>query len=185
MPRADRDQRAAKSGATTPSKGRARQAAEPAAKRGRSRDDAPPEEANASKPRKSGVATPKDADSSEPKRKLRERMGHRVMKIPFLRRRYVNRMIKYIDKSKAKGRRLPPEMMELSRFLAQVPKPERAARLEEAIMAERDGEEHFNRDLRRAAANQQRRSGKGAGGYRPGAPPRSMQQGPRPPKKPR
>lgn len=125
----------------------------------------------------------KDSEAAE-KRTLRQRASQRMMKVGFLRRRYVKRLVRYIDKSKAKGRRLPPEMMDLQRFLSQVPKHERAERLEEAILSQGD-EDNFNRDLRRAASNQQRRSGKGAGGYRPGAPPRSMAPGPRPSKKPR
>lgn len=131
------------------------------------------------------IEAPPPEDESSTKRGMRQRVGARMMKVGFLRRRYVKRVIRYIDKSKKKGRRLPPEMMDLQRFLSQVPKEQRAKRLEEAILAQESGDESFNRDLRRAAANQQRRSGKGAGGYRPGAPPRSMAPGPRPSKKPR
>lgn len=136
-----------------------------------------------------GVARTNDEDKGEEKEKrgIRRRISERAMKIPFLRRRTVKRMIKYIDKSKEKGRRLPPEMQELSRFLARVPKADRAKRLEEALLAQQSaesGEQAFNRDLRRAAANQQRRSGKNPAGYRPGSLPRSQQPG-RKPSKPR
>ncbi len=123
--------------------------------------------------------------SKEPKPKLQERFSRQMMKIGFFRRRYVKRMIKYIDKSKAKGKRLPPELFELQRFLARVPKGERAERLEEAITAQQTEEPLGNRDLRRASANQNRLSGRGANRYRPGSPPRSMQPGPKPPKRPR
>jgi len=116
---------------------------------------------------------------------MRQRMSERVMKIGFLRRRYIKRVLKYIDKTKAKGKELPPEMADLARYLSAVPKAQRAERFEEAILAQQSDSEPFNRELRRAAANQNRRSGKGAGGYRPGSPPRSMQPGPRPSKKPR
>jgi hypothetical protein len=119
------------------------------------------------------------------KQKLRERFSQQVMKIGFFRRRYVKRMIKYIDKSKAKGKRLPPELFELQRFLSQVPKAQRAERLEEALTSQRKEESVGNRDLRRASLNQSRHSGRGGNRYRPGSPPRSMQPGPRPPKKPR
>lgn len=131
------------------------------------------------------IEAPPEPETGDSKRNLRQRISERAMKVGFLRRRYVKRLIRYIDKSKKKGRRLPPEMTEMSRFLAQVPREQRAEKLEEAILAQQQGDESFNRDLRRAAANQQRRSGKGAGGYRPGAPPRSMQPGPRPSKRPR
>ncbi len=109
------------------------------------------------------------------------------MRIPFLRRRYVKRVIKFIDKSKEKGRRLPPEMVELARFLSKVPKDQRAEKLEEAMVTQQlaeKGDTPFNRDMRRAAYNQQRRSGKNANGYRPGLAPKS-QQPVRRPSKPR
>jgi hypothetical protein len=119
------------------------------------------------------------------KRSMRERISQRMRRIGFMRRRYVKRMLKYMEKSKEKGRRLPPEMFELQRFLSQVPKEQRAARLEEVITAQRTEEPLGNRDLRRASANQTRHSGKGGNRYRPGMAPRSLQQGPRAPKKPR
>ena len=119
------------------------------------------------------------------KPKLQERISRQLMKVGFFRRRYVKRMIKYIDKSKEKGKRLPPELYELQRFLSQVPKAQRAERLEEAMTAQRADEPLGNRDLRRASSNQTRQSGRGGNRYRPGSPPRSMQSGPRPSKRPR
>jgi hypothetical protein len=122
---------------------------------------------------------------AEVKRSLRERMSQRMMRIGFMRRRYVKRMLKYMDKSKEKGRRLPPELFELQRFLSKVPKDQRAAKLEEVIVAQRTEEALGNRDLRRASVNQSRHSGRGGNRYRPGMPARSLQQGPKVPKKPR
>jgi hypothetical protein len=135
----------------------------------------------------SARARAKAAAAAEPqaddgKKKLRARVSDRMMKVPFFRRRYAKRLIKYIDKSKAKGRALPPEFAELQRFLAQVPKDQRAQKFEEALTHQQT-EEPVSRDMRRAAANQQRRSGKNPAGYRPGAPPRSLQ--PRVPKRPK
>jgi hypothetical protein len=127
----------------------------------------------------------KTQQKSAPKPKLQERISRQLMKVGFFRRRYVKRMIKYIDKSKEKGKRLPPELYELQRFLSQVPKAQRAERLEEAITAQRSEEPLGNRDLRRASSNQSRQSGRGGNRYRPGSPPRSMQPGPRPSKRPR
>jgi len=122
---------------------------------------------------------------ADAKRSLRERMSQRMLKIGFMRRRYVKRMLKYMDKSKEKGRRLPPELFELQRFLSKVPKDQRAAKLEEVIAAQRTEEALSNRDLRRASVNQSRQSGRGGNRYRPGMPARSLQQGPKVPKKPR
>jgi hypothetical protein len=122
---------------------------------------------------------------ADAKRSVRERLSQRMMSIGFMRRRYVKRMLKYMDKSKEKGRRLPPELFELQRFLARVPKDQRAEKLEEVITAQRKEEAVGNRDLRRASVNQSRHSGRGGNRYRPGMPARSLQQGPKVPKKPR
>jgi hypothetical protein len=122
---------------------------------------------------------------ADTKRSVRERFSQRMMSIGFMRRRYVKRMLKYMDKSKEKGRRLPPELFELQRFLARVPKEQRAEKLEEVITAQRKEEAIGNRDLRRASVNQTRHSGRGGNRYRPGMPARSLQQGPKVPKKPR
>jgi hypothetical protein len=133
-------------------------------------------------------ARAKAAGSLEPvaeeKKTLRGRLSERMLKIPFFRRRYAKRLIKYIDKSKAKGRPLPPQFNDLERFLAQVPKDQRAKRFEEAL-TQQQAEGPVSRDMRRAAANQQRRSGKNPAGYRPGSPPRSMQPKGVAPKRPR
>lgn len=134
------------------------------------------------KPTKSDKTAPSAAKNTP---KLRERFSRQIMKIGFIRRRYVKRMLRYLDKSKEKGRRLPPELFELQRYLSQVPKAQRAERLEEAITAQQTDETIGNRDLRRASANQNRLSGRSTSRYRPGAPPRSMQPGPRPSKRPR
>lgn len=123
--------------------------------------------------------------TQEPRTGLRARLSARMMSVGFLRRRYVKRMLKYIDKTQAKGKRLPPELYDLQRFLSQVPKAQRAERLEEAITAQRREEPLGNRDLRRASSNQSRQSGRGGGRHRPGMAPRSLQPGPKIPKKPR
>ncbi|MDQ2727857.1 MAG: hypothetical protein M3Y91_08355 [Actinomycetota bacterium] len=80
-------------------------------------------------------------------------------------------MLKSIETSKAKGRRLPPELYELSKQLSRVPKDKQAEALEEAIKAGPDASDNAGRAMRRAAAAQQRQSGRGQGRYRPGTPP--------------
>lgn len=115
-------------------------------------------------------------EEKQKKPRVRGAMGRMLMRVPALRRWYIRRMLKYIDKSKAKGRKLPPEFVELSRHLARVPKDKRASALEEAMTAEREGNLAASREMRRAASAQQRRSGKGSG-YRPGLPPGTLQQG--------
>lgn len=129
------------------------------------------------------------SDDDKPKaRRMQGAVARVIMRVPILRRWYIRRMLKFIDKSKAKGRRLPPEFAEMARFLSRVPKSQRASALEEAMSAQQSGV-GTSRDYRRSAAAQQRRSGKGGGRYRPGLPPGAMQQGRRaqqgPGKKPR
>jgi hypothetical protein len=99
-----------------------------------------------------------------------------MAKSPAIRRWQIRRMLKFIDKSKEKGRRLPPEYAEMARFLAKVPKAQRGEALEKAMEANQEGMLTTSRDFRRQAAAQQRRSGQGGGRYRPGMPPGTIQQ---------
>lgn len=124
-------------------------------------------------------------DSLKQKVGLRERVVRPILRIGILRRWHIRRLLKFMEKSKAKGRRLPANLYELNRYLSQVPKEQRAKRLEEAITAQQRPDAFGNRDLRRASDNQARRSGQSGSRRRPGLPARSMMPGPRPPKRPR
>jgi hypothetical protein len=85
-------------------------------------------------------------------------VGRVLLRIPVLRRFYVRRLLKFIDTSKARGRRLPPDLYELSKQLSKVPKSEQAAALERALKTEREGiaGAGVNRQARRAAERQSR-----------------------------
>jgi hypothetical protein len=124
-----------------------------------------------------------DKDQAEkpekPKRRIRTSISRNVMKVGFVRNWYIKRTLKYIDKSKEKGRRLPPELADMNRALSKVPKGQRAKVLEEAMEAGQAGLQQSSRAYRRAAENQNRQSGKGRGKTRPGLPPGAMQQGKR------
>ncbi|MDQ6784524.1 MAG: hypothetical protein M3063_14005 [Actinomycetota bacterium] len=109
--------------------------------------------------------------AKEKKHRIRGSIGRLTMKSAFLRGRYIRRVLKSIDKAKAKGRRLPPELHELSKQLSRVPKNKQAEALDEAIKAGPDASDHAGRAMRRAAVAQQRQSGRGQGRYRPGMPP--------------
>ncbi len=129
--------------------------------------------------KKSNKAMSEPKAPQTPKKPRRpSRLAQTLGKVGFIRRWQIRRMLKFIDKSKADGKRLPPEFYEMERFLQQnrVPKAKRASVLEEAMTAQDEGVS-FSRDHRRAAAAQQRRSGKGAGKSRPGLPPGAIQQG--------
>lgn len=121
-----------------------------------------------------------EASTGDEKAGLRAKASQRMLKIGFMRRRYAKRLVRYIDRQKAKGRPLPPQFADLERFLSQVPKEQRAQRFEEALAMQQADDLPIGREMRRAAANQQRRSGKNPAGYRPGSAPRALQ--PRPPK---
>lgn len=120
------------------------------------------------------------SEKSKPKKKKKKREKRRPLRTAiakllsrssFLRRRYVRRILRSIDKSKAKGKRLPTELFELSQQLSRVPREKRAEALEQAIKAGPEAEANTSRALRRAAAGQQRMSGRGGNRYRPGTPP--------------
>jgi hypothetical protein len=114
--------------------------------------------------------------TKEEKRVLREakkeekrgRFGRRLLKIGFLRRRYIKRVLRSIEKSKEKGKRMPPELWDLSKRLDRLPPAKRAEFLEQAITAGPAAQEQAGRAMRRAAASQERQSGRGGGRSRPG-----------------
>jgi len=114
-------------------------------------------------------------EKKQKKRRIRTAVGRTMARSARVRRWQIRRMLKFIDKSKEKGRRLPPEYADMARFLAKVPKAQRGEALEKAMEANQEGVA-IGRDQRRAAAAQQRRSGQGGGRYRPGMPPGTIQQ---------
>ncbi|MGH9077760.1 MAG: hypothetical protein ACRDY0_09975 [Acidimicrobiales bacterium] len=124
-------------------------------------------------PRSPRAAPPARARKARKPSRLARALG----RIPAARRWQIRRLLRFIDKYKEQGKRLPPEIYEMERFLAQnkVPKAKRASVLEDAMAAQEDGSIAFGRDYKRAAAAQQRRSGKGAG-KRPGLPPGTLSQ---------
>jgi hypothetical protein len=105
---------------------------------------------------------------------VRGAVGGTFLRVQVLRRWYIRRTLKFIDRSRAKRRRLPEGMAETSRFLARVPKGRRAQAFEDAILANQDTP-NMGRQFRRAAARQ-RRSGKSDARYRPGLPPGANKQ---------
>lgn len=104
------------------------------------------------------------------------------MKVPVLRRWYIRRTLKFIEKSREKGRRLPEGMAEMARQLSQIPKDKRQQVMEEALLAEQDMPE-MSREFRRAAARK-RLSTTSDTRYRQGRPPgvprQQQQRRPRP-----
>lgn len=116
----------------------------------------------------------KDKDKAPRKRRFRGAFGRNMMKVPLLRRWYIRRVLRFIDKSKAAGRKLPEGMADTARYLSRVPKHEREKAFEEAILAQQKVPE-MGREMRRAASRQ-RRSGKNDNRYRPGMPPGTVKQ---------
>src|SRR5579862_9021964 len=116
-----------------------------------------------------------DRDEGEgKKRRIRGALARKFMSVGFLRRWYIRRMLKMIDKSKAKGRRLPEGLADTARYLSRVPKAQRAQAFEEAILTNQEMP-NMGREFRRAASRQ-RRSGKNDARTRPGLPPGAIKQ---------
>jgi hypothetical protein len=103
----------------------------------------------------------------------RARLFRRFMKVPFLRRYYTRRILRFLDKSHRKGRQIPEQLADLDRQLSRLPAKERQQLLDATLSGEL--ESAAGRAVRRAAQRQGRQSGRGGGRQRPGYPP-----GPRP-----
>jgi hypothetical protein len=99
--------------------------------------------------------------------KIQQRFSRLIARVPWLRRRYARYVLRSIEKSRKKGRDLPPELTQLERQLTRVPPSKRAEVLETALVAGSDPSAASSRAMRRAMArqNRQRPSGKG---QRPG-----------------
>ena len=86
-----------------------------------------------------------------------------------MRRRYARYLVRSIKKQRAKGRRLPESLYGIERQLRNVPPPKQAETVEKLLEASSKWEpETAGRAVRRATTKQQRKSGKGGGGTRPG-----------------
>jgi hypothetical protein len=100
------------------------------------------------------------------KRRIRTAVFRSIMRVGFLRHFYVRRLLRFMEKSKAKKRALPPELFRLDQMLGRLPPQKRAEALETALLAKPD--EVPSREMRRAASRQDRLRGDGRGGYRAG-----------------
>jgi hypothetical protein len=117
-------------------------------------------------------------DSGKParrKKRIRGAIGRAFMRVPALRHWYIRRILKYIDKSKQKGRPLPEGLAETARVLSRVPKHQRAKVFEEALQAN-EQVPNMGRAYRRAT-ERRRVSGRGETHYRPGLAPGTIKQG--------
>jgi hypothetical protein len=113
------------------------------------------------------MARDKSAPEGEgKKRRIRTAIFRSIMRVGFLRHFYVRRLLRFMEKSKAKGRALPPELARLEQMLGRLPQKKRAEALESALLASPD--ETPSREMRRAAARQDRIRSDGRG-YRTGA----------------
>src|SRR3954449_2815523 len=89
---------------------------------------------------------------------LRARFGRMLLKIPFMRRLYLRRLLNLLESGGTKKRPLPPQLQELRRAIMRVPERQRYATLEAALKQGPQLEQTPpSRALRRAAAKQQRR----------------------------
>lgn len=102
----------------------------------------------------------------------RDRFTRRMLRIGLVRRWYARRLVKYMEKSRKKQRKLPDHLVRLDQMTRRLPQPRRVATVEELITPGAD--EHFGREFRRAAARQDRARGGRSGGRRPGMPPQAV-----------
>jgi hypothetical protein len=100
------------------------------------------------------------------KRRIRSAVFRSIMRVGFLRHFYIRRILRFMEKSKAKKRALPPELQRLDQMLSRLPPKKRAEALETALLASPD--EPPSREMRRAASRQERLRSDGRG-YRTGA----------------
>lgn len=105
----------------------------------------------------------------------RGRLFRRVMQVGPVRAFYARRLLRFLDKSKKKGRDLPDQLADLDEYLSKVPAKQRRSVLEAGLSGELDA--RAGRAVRRAASRQGRQKGSAGGGQRPGMPPLP---GPRP-----
>ena len=79
------------------------------------------------------------------------------LKIPALRRRYLRKMLEYIEETPRN--KLPEELRPVQAMLMRLPKHQRMAALQAGVEAGQQGQQiPQSRQLRRAAARQQRRN---------------------------
>jgi hypothetical protein len=113
-----------------------------------------------------GMARNKPAPEGDGKKRgIRTALFRRIMHVAFFRHFYVRRLLKFMEKSRAKGRTLPPDLQRLDQMLKRLPPPKRAEALESALLASPD--DNPSREMRRAASRQDRLRSDGRG-YRSG-----------------
>lgn len=111
---------------------------------------------------------------------LRDRLWRRLLNVGFIRRWYVRRILKIIDRSKAKRKGLYGNLARIDAMTRGMAPAERTRTVER--MLEPMPEQQMGREMRRAMSRQERGSGRGgASRRRPGTPPqRAPQQRRRP-----
>lgn len=111
----------------------------------------------------------------------RDRLWRRLLRVGAIRHWYVRRILKVIDRSKAKRRGLSGDLARIDAMTRGMPPAERTRTVER--MLEPMGEQQMSRELRRAMERQDRGSGRGgAARRRPGTPAQRLapQRGKRP-----
>lgn len=97
--------------------------------------------------------------------------GNLIARTPWMRRRYAKRLAKSLRKSREKGRKLPENMLQIERRIRHLPPAKQAETIEQILeFGAMTSKEPQSRTMRRALERQDRRSGSGKGGVRPGLP---------------
>ena len=100
----------------------------------------------------------------------RDRLWRRLFRVAAIRRWYGRRILKLIDKSKAKRRGLSGDLARIDAMTRAMPPAERARTIER-MFEPRAPEQELGREMRRAMERQDRGAGRGgASRRRPGTP---------------
>lgn len=117
----------------------------------------------------SGMA--KDENGGRPrKRRIREMPARVIARTPWLRKRYARRLVRSIKKMRAKGRKLPDNLLRIERQIRHLPPGRQQQVIEQMLELGANNAAEASRAMRRATERSDRQSGRGKG-QRPGTPP--------------
>jgi hypothetical protein len=86
---------------------------------------------------------------------VRQRLARLVLRIPGVGRLYLKALLKTMNKTPRS--KLPAELQQLQTMLKQIPKDQQLALLQDAMKGRLPQPEQLSREMRRAAARQQKR----------------------------
>lgn len=104
------------------------------------------------------------------RRRVRELPARFIARTPWLRKRYARRLVKSIKKMRAKGRKLPDNLLRVERQIRHLPPGRQEQVIEQMLELGANDVAESSRAMRRASERAERQKGRGKG-QRPGTPP--------------